>query len=453
MSLKAGVMAIGLLALTRGTMLAQVGSSRASISGTVFDSVAMRPLSGAIVQIVSSESPAGVVGTVVTDSGGAFAFDSIAPGSYYVGFMHAVADSLGIESPLRQVQLTAAEHRRVALALPAPRTIVTAVCGGDPAADSTGLLLGRLLDARTSDPLEGGTVSVTWNEIIIDNTGLRTAVRRLSAQATSRGWFGICRVPGAAEVLLAAVRGGDSTGALVVSVPVAGLARRDIRVGGVATIRGTILDERGRPVHNARIAVAGRERLASSDTIGRFRLTSVPSGTMTIEARAIGHAPEHRTLTLDPDADTTLHITLTTMRRVLDTIRVSAQTLFDRDTRGFQRRRRMGFGTFYDADYISRRHAVQLTQILQMTPSVEVYSVGFDRRVLMRAAAGYCRPAIFIDNIRMPEDWDIDILARPEELVGIEVYRPGLAPVEFSAPASSCGSIVLWTKTRVRSSK
>jgi hypothetical protein len=85
-----------------------------------------------------------------------------------------------------------------------------------------------------------------------------------------------------------------------------------------------------------------------------------------------------------------------------------------------------------------------------MTPSVRIYSVGFERQVFMRGTTSFCRPAIFIDNMRMPEDFDIDLLARPDEVAGIEIYRPGQAPVQFSAPFGGCGSIVVWTKARVR---
>ena len=42
---------------------------------------------------------------------------------------------------------------------------------------------------------------------------------------------------------------------------------------------------------------------------------------------------------------------------------------------------------------------------------------------------------------------------RPDEVAGVEVYSSLMAPPQFSPPRGDCGSIVIWTKSPVSSSK
>ena len=66
----------------------------ATVSGIVYDSMALRPLAGATVQLVDAGNPAGGVRTAITDGLGAFEFTGVPDGGYLLGFLHAVLDSL-----------------------------------------------------------------------------------------------------------------------------------------------------------------------------------------------------------------------------------------------------------------------------------------------------------------------------------------------------------------------
>ena len=104
--------AFGLALLTAAPAIAQTRS----IEGTVYDSLARKPLAGASVSLVnSSMQDQGF--NAMSDSAGHFIVRDVTPGTYLAGFYHPLLDSLGIEPPVRQVTLssnarTAHVHRR-----------------------------------------------------------------------------------------------------------------------------------------------------------------------------------------------------------------------------------------------------------------------------------------------------------------------------------------------------
>lgn len=58
------------------------------------------------------------------------------------------------------------------------------------------------------------------------------------------------------------------------------------------TILGTVTDQvTGRPLAEATVTLRGTGRIATSDTVGRFRFPQVAIGTWTLEVRRIGHRP------------------------------------------------------------------------------------------------------------------------------------------------------------------
>jgi hypothetical protein len=430
-------------------LAAQADTVKSSaIFGVVYDSVARAPIPGAIVQIVLASNPAGAMRTATTDQRGRYEVINIEPGRYIAGFHHGALDSLALEVPPRRIEVASGQRTRVDMAVPSPATIVTAACGRGWMADSTGLVVGMLSDARTRMSLGGGTVRARWHEIVLDASGLRHDDKIVTSAVTASGWFALCGVPGAVDVALLGWLDADSTGEVLASVPMGGIARRDLLIRGVATVRGSVLSERRQPIAIARIGVIGRDRIVSADSAGRFHLGDIPAGSQTLEFRALGHAPEHRLLHLPDGADTTITVTLTSMRKVLDTIQVVARRLYDKSLDAFERRRRFGGGYFLDEATIRRRRPHDILQLLYTVPSVRVIQQGFERSVWMRGNAfGSCQPDLFVNGMRMSADLagDIDLLARPEELVAMEVYQAGQAPAEFMS-FTGCGAIVLWTR-------
>src|SRR3954469_11615479 len=95
--------------------LAVVGPTH-SIRGVVFDSIARAPLSGAVVQAAmfdSSGKDKRTIGapsrtfTAVSDSAGRFLLAGLPSGKYGLGFQHDALAALGIDSPVRGIDLGA----------------------------------------------------------------------------------------------------------------------------------------------------------------------------------------------------------------------------------------------------------------------------------------------------------------------------------------------------------
>jgi hypothetical protein len=439
---------------------AQADSARrdnlGEVAGVVYDSVARGPIAGAIIQLVLATDPDREVHGTTSDAKGRFVISGVKPGRYVIGFLHEALDSLALEPPLRAVEIRAGERAKVDLAVPSPATIVTALCGVVSKADSTGLLIGMLRDARTRLPLDTGSIEATWQEIMLGGTSINMTDRRVNSAVTKEGWFALCDVPAGVDFAVTAQHGADSTGYVALTVPVGGLARHDLFVGGTAAIRGVVVSEKNQPLRNARIAIVGRERMVMTDSSGGYRLRDIPAGSQTVEIRALGYAPELKGLTLPAESDSTLNVTLTSVKRVLDTIHVVGQRVYSRDSNGFLRRKRMGGGTFFDQETVRREKPFEISRLLYRVPSLTIMQRGFDRRILMRGGfgGGYCSPTLYLDGVKMSPEMlaELDFVVRPEELEGMEVYRSTNMPPQFSN-FNGCGSIVVWTRPPVKAKK
>jgi hypothetical protein len=470
--------AIATSAVVAGVAGSSVGArAQATLSGTVFDSTSRVMLAGAIVQLVRADDPYRFAHTAQTDAAGHFTIAGVAPGRYIAAFIHPVLDSLGIEPVQRAVDVAvSASTVRLPLAIPSAVTIAGVLCGPGGRSDSTSTVFGRLYDAETLRPVPGSSVSVRWTEITIDATGARQHRPEVRASTSDDGRFAFCNLPGDALVGMRAARGGDTTGTVELQLRAAGATRRDLFLGSVTSttlfdtvtlndsskvalprvvrrgrgeLTGTVLNKEGRPITGARLRVAESGAEAITNAEGRFLLSQAPGGTQRLEVRAIGYYPEDRSVDLVPGRPATVQITLATLRSVLDTVRITASRVYSTDRHGFERRRRgAASGTFFDHRDVERFRPIDITYFLRRVPGV-ITSRSFDGPVLMRnvSLSGYCEPTIYVDGMRVTglSAQEIDSWVRPEELDGMEVYRGGHAPAEFSS-LDGCGSIVLWTR-------
>ena len=427
---------------------AQTDSTRGEVRGVVYDSVARRPLSGAVVQLVLASDPARSISSVETNVRGEFVIGALVAGKYIIGFQHAALDTLALLSPMQLVEVTPGGRREVSLAVPSPRTIVTAVCHSPPD-DSSGLVIGMLRDARTGLPLDTGYALARWSELIIEKGGLSQFEDHTQSIVNKDGWFVLCNVPGMDDLLLTGGIGSDSSGFQAVPVPSSGLVRRDIFLGGRATVRGTVRSERNQPIQNARVSFFGHGAPIRVDSTGAFVIYDAPAGSQTFEARAIGYAAQQVPMQLRAGADSTVPITLTSIKRVMDTIQVVATRLYNRDSFGFLRRKKQGAGGYFvDEAWIRKNRPFDAFQILNRIPSLHVsYSSSFQRNVLMRGHGGSCQPTLYMNGAKMTSELlaDLDLWASPAEIEGIEVYREIDAPAQFH-DFNNCGAIVIWTR-------
>ncbi|HEX4936472.1 MAG TPA: carboxypeptidase-like regulatory domain-containing protein, partial [Gemmatimonadaceae bacterium] len=376
---------------------------RARVSGVVFDSLSSRPLAGATVQLVTM-SETRQARSVQTSPTGAFAFDSVQVGTYLLGFYHPLLDSLGAQAPLSRVDVRAAGEVRAALAIPSAATVRRAYCGARAVADSVGLFLGAVRGAGDGYARTSASVRIQWSEITIGPGGIQRAVQSLQRDANDQGIAAVCGLPPGAMVMVRAGSGADSSGYAELEVPPSGILRRDLYVGasrvvavrdsagepaadstlaaggaaptvrrGDAILRGIVRKPDGTPVDGARLTFWGAGVEATTTSTGSYRMEQLPAGTYTVEARALGFLPQRHAIDIRERDETVADFRLESFGTFLDTVRVTAQSVWkSREMREFDERRKRGFGTFLDEDAIAKRHPIYVADLVRMTPGVQV---------------------------------------------------------------------------------
>lgn len=476
--------ALGVAALASAVMISFVRDARAQVPdssahastivrGTVYDSIGRAPLSGAVVQIVSINQRTLTRGATA-DSVGRFTIPDVALGEYIIGFLHPMPDSLGLEMPIRRITVANAPSVRADLSIPGPRTLGAAVCPARSPTDSAGVVMGIVRDAKSLLPVASASVLSQWVEMTLSSRGLETAARHMVVESHSNGWFVLCGAPPGGTIGILAARGADSTGMIELEIPASGFLRRDLYVGsatvqtirdsmpasdsvppisrqlrtGDMVLRGAVLTSAGaRPLAGAHVAIdEGPE--VTADAGGEWMIPDAPAGTRIVTVRAVGYYPERRVVDIATNA-APMRSSLSTLKAVLDTVKVNATLLYDRDRNGFQQRRRMGIGHFLTREEIARRHAIETTDLFRTMLGIRVVQAGaFDSVLLMRGGgfSPWCRPATFVDGMRIElTGGDLNSWVQPDHITGVEVYAAGQAPVQYQT-LTGCGSVLTWTR-------
>jgi hypothetical protein len=276
---------------------------------------------------------------------------------------------------------------------------------------------------------------------------------------------------------------GDSSGIIVMSVAPLAVARRDTYVGkveastaappdsatnealpdsmrvrteavrrGIGRLTGVARDATsGQPLPGVNLSVEGTAAMATTNDRGEFTLSGLPFGTQTLLARKLGYVPDERPVDVVAFAPSHVEPSLTTMKRVLDTVRVVARKLYAADRNGFLMRQKTGMGHYFSAEQIEQFHPLNTSDLLWRVPGVRVEQGRFDKVARMRALyGGDCEPSIYVDGMRIPHfsASDLDNMVQPDYIEGVEVYNSAVqTPAQFMDPFSSCGAIIVWTRT------
>ncbi|MEP6689736.1 MAG: carboxypeptidase regulatory-like domain-containing protein [Gemmatimonadaceae bacterium] len=445
------------------------------VHGIVYDSIADRPLRGVVVQVVAMP-PARDAYNATTDSSGAFRITNMKPGTYAAGFFAPVLDSLGIEAALMPVAVTPGGDARVSLGTPSIIRVIATVCGPPrPGDDGTGLVLGHVRDAESGEPVAGGTVVVIWNEFYIDKTGFHRNRRQQPVKTDERGWYAICRLTADSTYSARAERGHDATGFIEVTVPARGIATLDFAVSadtaptpasadstldpaaakalhrGVARITGTVTTRDGRPVAGAQVAVEGAAPTATTSETGAFSLAGLPSGTQSLEVRAINFSPKHVRVSLSRNEPKRVAVVMESHIARLDRVTVYGKTTSkSRDIDAFLQRTRSGAGHYLTREQLDSRPSYSMCDLLRTVGGINVQSTGGFGCSVTARGTGFqsCSPATFLDGTRLMEGGgDLDSWIRPQQVAGLEVYSSASSvPAQFTSTSGNCGAIVVWTR-------
>jgi hypothetical protein len=440
----------------------------ARISGVAFDSVAMRPLVGANIQLVAANDPSRLRAAITNDRG-AYAIDSVGVGTYLLGYFHARLDSLGIEAPLLRVDVRTSGEVRAAVAIPSGRTLMRRFCGDSVVRDSSALFMGFVRRANGEPLATPARIRTQWTVVTLGSNGLERRAPNHVSSTSATGSFAICGVPSEGNFTARAFAGGDSSGTVELPGPTNGLLYRDIYIGaatrsgggsftansvlkGNGMLRGVVKSATGKPVRGARVVMWGSGRVDSTNANGQFAMQTLPAGSYTLEARAIGYLPKRAVVDIPDGSEGVADIAMDVFVPTIDTVRVRA----DRNARDpfaeFDKRKRQGFGYFIDDAQLNRRNPMYMSDAVRTIPGISItpQDLGGDK-VLMRgmAGSGSCIPAIFLNGLRAASDTGIlDEIVNPQDVRAIEVYsRTGSTPAQFTS-SNGCGSIVIWTGAR-----
>jgi hypothetical protein len=280
------------------------------LRGTVFDSIAARPLAGASIQFVRADSGSAVRTFAATsDSAGTFVVRGVPAGRYVAGFFHPMLDTLGLELRERTF-VVAGDTTTVAMATPSPQTLIRGFCGDSSNAMRPTLVFGQVHDAHSESAVENASVGVSWAEMAQASNGLDVVER--TGQATTRrgGFFAFCGVPIEASLAVRVVRARDST-VINTRVPQSGVLHLTLFVGAAGTtgrIIGQVVDGTKRPVATANARAAGRVTMVNKS--GQFVLDGVAAGSQSVEVRAIGFAPVSLLVNVADGQTTEVNVTL-----------------------------------------------------------------------------------------------------------------------------------------------
>jgi hypothetical protein len=283
--------------------------------------------------------------------------------------------------------------------------------------------------------------------------GIRT--RTITALPTLTLWLALAfsSAPVAAQVRTKGLPGrpADST--------------RQQRRPATGVIDGFVGDTALRPLSAAEVKILSTSVAVHTGPNGRFRMLDVPAGQYVLVLRRSGYRPT--SVVVEVAAADTLRLSYTLERgaTMLEAAVVTTPSLTRRMTE-FESRRKFGRGEFLDEAEINKRNAVYATDLMRRFTSVNVSpnttkssggmpeQYALSRREggtlngnLSGGGGGYCAMTVFVDDVKMPTPFNLDLLPSPRILAGIEVYAgSATAPPRWAGFDTGCGIILVWTK-------
>jgi hypothetical protein len=248
-----------------------------------------------------------------------------------------------------------------------------------------------------------------------------------------------------------------------------------------SVVRGRVMTASAAPVANAEIGIARETRTARADALGRFEISGLNAGNITLVIRAVGFRPDSARITLGT-ADTIahdFHLTPATGAQPLAALDIVAAGTGSRIP-GFDDRRRAGVGRFIDRDALEKWSTRRTSELLATIPGMVVkYSAGkatvattrgtstdkcafcrsriedlLDKADLAAGAVPACYMDIYLDGslvysyARTPPQalFSVNELL-PESIEGIEVYTSASQiPAAYNRTSSGCGVLLIWSR-------
>ncbi|HEX3866720.1 MAG TPA: carboxypeptidase regulatory-like domain-containing protein [Gemmatimonadaceae bacterium] len=217
-------------------------------------------------------------------------------------------------------------------------------------------------------------------------------------------------------------------------------------------VSGTVVDREGSPVADAEIALIEHDtasRRVVSDASGHFALGGLPGGMIHLRVRRTGF--ETQTVSIDDppgERASGVFITLQQEAAAVDSITLATGPAPDTISallRGFYAREKTShMGHFIDEKRLDELKPQFTSDALRTVPGVVVRPASIGNEVRIRG----CAPLVWVDGSRAVGA-QVDELAPGRDVAAIEIYESlSGVPAEFTDRTATCGTILLWLKTR-----
>lgn len=441
------------------------------VQGTVYDSIGRRPLPGAVVEIQmvdpdrNASSTAALPSFVaISDSSGKFELNGLPRGLFAVGFQHHVLNALGLDSPIRPLDLRTDSVARLDLAVPGGKAVRDNGC---PGRSDDGLLAGYIVNARGGAPVTA-TIEVRWDEILFANRRMTASHHEAKANPDSTGRFSLCGLPAEAPLELRITSEGFRDIETEITLPENGVVHRDFRLAlvdtmpGSGTIRLKVVDDSGRMVTGGRAMIASLGREIPIDS-GIATLGALPNGTWAVDVRAIGYEPGSALVDAEAATPTETTIRIGRMPQMLAAVSIVAnaskadQAILD----AILLRMRSAWGTLVLPSDLSLRNASFAGDAVRWargfrtwgsTVTGRPYFSGMGQKACTSREVipvGEKGMIVYLDGARVPFGLQgVNDAVRPEDILAVEAYPDVISAPTIWRTNDACAVVAFWTKRR-----
>jgi hypothetical protein len=442
-----------------------------AILGTVADSVSRRPVAGAQVSV------RGLARSATTDDAGRFRVPDMFPGEYTLEVQSPAMAAAGVHHAASMTLLDSASA--AAIRLPSAEQVTAAMCPNMAAGSR--MLAGVVRHRSDSGAARNASIVAEWKDAA--TPAGPAATKWLEARSDVRGAFRLCGVPVHVAIAVTA-RGEGAQGAASQQVTVPPASRPLEALGALwiergastaAVLTGVVLsDFNAQPIPDVEVLVAGLAKNTFTNAAGAFRITGIPAGTHTIEARRIGYKAVSEELTFAAGQALDRRLVLGRVP-TLDTVAVKVSA----SLRSFEEHRALGLGVFFTRVDIEKWQTQQLSITLTQVQGIgmargrqgQVWIVGRRMRptgrevfgevplgvyqpdVLERASGmpDACHAQVYLDNMLMnpgnpTTPFDISKISA-ERVEAIEWYSGNVTvPQKYQSRQAECGVLVIHTR-------
>ena len=223
-------------------------------------------------------------------------------------------------------------------------------------------------------------------------------------------------------------------------------------------------DSSGRPLAGVEVVILGTNARGVTAANGRYVIAAAPTGRRVVLFRLVGFLPTRTEVMLTAGDTTRANALMIPGAFVLDSIAVRStpQRSTGEGRDGFEERRRLGFGKFYDTLDLRRSEHLQLRDLLRRKGGVivEIGSVdgvrtpvAYNPYKLGPGGKPNCPMQVYLNGSKVgsggkaserpPDLGAFDV----SSLDAIEVYsNPAQVPGIYSGPTAACGVILLWSR-------